>query len=138
MCTPEDGFKGIHLQNPRTLDPLFIDVKPFKKLPFPVPSLSLWQAQEMRRREEGADGPLSEHDCIGRYFAAHPEEVESYLAEDPQDLEAQWQMPPAGKGFTPLNDSCLIGRFKLDIKREQDTNDAEGSGSNSGGDGGDP
>lgn len=127
MCTPEDDFQGIHLQNPQYVQPDCADVKPFKDLPIHTIARDLWKFQEMQRRM-GVDIPYESTDLVEKYFRVHPEERELCLANDPR---FDWRMPPAGPEFTPwpAGTSCLAGKFKLAIRGEPTTGEQEDGGS---------
>ncbi|KAI0370020.1 hypothetical protein BV20DRAFT_1036068 [Pilatotrama ljubarskyi] len=115
-CSPEDGFKGLHLQNPQTIIPEAVNIKPFDNISIPPLALNLWCFQEKQRRN-GVDIPRVESSDVQRYFNEHPEEIESCLAGDPK---WEWRMPPPGPEFTPINAHCMTGTFRVQVKREED------------------
>ncbi|KAI0652635.1 hypothetical protein C8Q79DRAFT_898053 [Trametes meyenii] len=120
LCSPEDNFKGLRLMNPQVARPQAVNIKPFSNISIHPMALDLWIFRENQRRN-GFDLPVGDFCDVQRYFNAHPDEVESALRRDPQ---WEWRMPQAGPEFTPVDERCMTGKFKLDIKREPP---AEGS-----------
>lgn len=110
-CSAEDDYKGILVENPIVKDPDAFDIKPFANMAIHPAAFEQWRFQAMRGTSESL-AP----DCE-RYFSAHPEERESALRGDPK---WKWTMPPAGPEFHPQGADCLVGKFKLDIKRDND------------------
>ncbi|KAI0756197.1 hypothetical protein C8Q80DRAFT_1091160 [Daedaleopsis nitida] len=94
-CSPEDGFKGVHVLNPLVDDPEVSNIKPFANIAIPPLALNLWLFRE-RMRMNGADLP-DFGDCA-KYFREHPDERESALRGDPK---WQWAMPPLAPSSPP-------------------------------------
>ncbi|KAH9885453.1 hypothetical protein C8Q73DRAFT_769955 [Cubamyces lactineus] len=112
-CTPENDWKGIHLLNPQIVHPLSANIKPYANISIHPIALSLWVFHE-RRRRQGLDAPRPEETDCGRYFLAHPEEMEAALAGHPS---WDWKMPPADpREFRAIDKRCMEGRFQLNVQ----------------------
>ncbi|KAI0673912.1 hypothetical protein C8Q78DRAFT_969122 [Trametes maxima] len=122
LCSPEDNFKGLHLMNPQVAVSKAVDIKPFANIAIHPMALGLWVYEETERRK-GFNLPIVKTSDIQRYFDAHPEEIESALRRDPK---WEWRMPQAGPEFARVDDRCLVGKFKLKIKRDPEV-EREGS-----------
>ena len=110
QCAPDDGYKGVHLENPNVVKPDSFNIKPFSAIAIHPTALNLWRFQESQRRN-GVDLPL--HSECDKYFAAHPEQIEGALRGDP---EWEWRIPEPGDEFKRKDGRCLEGMFRVDIK----------------------
>ena len=112
-CTPENGWKGIHLLNPQVVHPLSANIKPYKNIAIHPLALSLWVFHEQRRRQ-GEVAMRPEDSDTGRYFLEHPDEMEAALTGHPS---WDWKMPPADpKEFRAIDKRCMEGIFQLNIQ----------------------
>lgn len=113
LCTPEDEFKGVHAMNPIAVNPEKLKIQPFAAMPFNDIQLGLWRFQEEKRRR-GDEGAVPPTTPIDHYFIAHPEQAA--IAINP---EFKFYMPaPDSKEFQPIDQNCLQGKFKLNIRPE--------------------
>ncbi|KAI0778929.1 hypothetical protein BD413DRAFT_466605 [Trametes elegans] len=115
LCSLEDDFKGLQLQNPHVVHHYSADIKPFKDISIVPLSLDLWCFKEAKRRN-GEKIPRTDGD-VERYFRAHPEQIDAALRKDEEWV---WKMPPAGPEFSQIDARCLKGKFRLDIKKQSD------------------
>ncbi|KAI0640204.1 hypothetical protein C8Q77DRAFT_118715 [Trametes polyzona] len=123
-CSADDDYKGIRLINPLVVDPLCSTVKPYATISIPPLALSVWRAEEKRRRA-GERVPHTLMDPTDRFFLENPELGDMYLRTDPVDPRVEWRMPPAGPEFTYINSWCLYGKFKLQVPPPGECSGAE-------------
>ena len=109
-CGPEDGYKGVHVENPLVRNPGLTNTKPYAAIPFPPLELDLWRVYETKRRQ-GEDIPRTTP--CDKYFMEHPVEADAALSRAP---EWEYHIPePSPREFQFINSHCLKGKFRLQI-----------------------